>query len=100
MNLYEEKIKKLEEINVPKTAQPDFNEFWDETREKIKTANLNVKKNKLENYPMREVDVFDLTYEGLDGTPISTWLLLPEKAKTEKVPVVVSYHERLRILTM
>ncbi len=92
MKLYEEKIKKLEEINVPKTAQPDFNEFWDDAREKIKTAELNVKKNKLENYPMFGVEVYDLTYEGLDGTPISTWLLLPEKAKTEKVPVVVSYH--------
>ena len=92
MKIYEEKIKNLEEINVQRTAQPDFNAFWDEAREKIKKAELNVKKTKLENYPMPGVDVFDLTYEGLDGTPVSTWLLLPEKAKTEKVPVVVSYH--------
>ena len=92
MKLYNEKIKKLEEINVPKTAQPDFNKFWDDACEKVKNAELNVKKNKLENYPMPGVDVYDLTYEGLDGTPISTWLLLPKKSKIEKVPVVVSYH--------
>ena len=42
MKPYKEKIEKLEIIDAPKTAQPDFNEFWDEVREKIKNAELNL----------------------------------------------------------
>ncbi len=91
MNFLEEQIKELEQINVPKTARVDFDEFWKKTLEKVEEKNLNVK-SKIIDHPFKSAEIRELTYEGLDGTPVSTYLMLPEKAKTESVPVVVAYH--------
>ncbi|MFA7257212.1 MAG: acetylxylan esterase, partial [Kiritimatiellales bacterium] len=78
-------MTELERINVPQTKAADFDVFWAETKKRCETVPLNVKGD-------TQTDVCDLTFEGLDGTPIHTWLLLPPEAKERKVPVVVHCH--------
>ncbi|MFA6172355.1 MAG: acetylxylan esterase [Kiritimatiellales bacterium] len=78
-------IAELEALDVPQTKPPDFDAFWADAMKRCAEVPLNVKGD------MR-TDVRDLTFEGLDGTPVHTWLLLPPEAKNRKVPAVVYFH--------
>lgn len=78
-------ITELERIDVPQTKRPDFDAFWSEAIRRCETVPLNVRGD---STPA----VRDLTFDGLDGTPIHTWLLLPPEAQDHKVPVVVHCH--------
>lgn len=42
-------------------------------------------------YPLRAMEVYDITFTGLDGTPVLAWLILPA-ARTGRVPAVVHFH--------
>ena len=78
-------IARLEALDIPPTKRPDFAGFWSETINRCETVPLNVKGS-------AETEVRDLTFEGLDGTPVHTWLLLPPEAKSRKVPVLIHCH--------
>jgi len=75
----------LERIDVPQTKAADFDAFWSETLKRCETVPLNVKGD-------TTTGVRDLTFEGLDGTPVHTWLLFPSEVKDQKVPVVICCH--------
>ncbi|PCE16428.1 acetylxylan esterase [Microbacterium sp. SZ1] len=75
----------------PDVAEPgDFDEFWNTTiaasRAKAEPARL----SRVDS-PLRTVDVFDVTFSGYDGDPISGWLTRPAGAQ-EPLPVVVEYN--------
>ncbi len=91
MDLVKKQIAELEQIDVPQTKRPDFDEFWADTIALCRNTPLNVKGGAVD-YPIKSIEVRDLTFEGLDGTEIHTWLILPEEARASKVPVVVCYH--------
>jgi cephalosporin-C deacetylase len=77
----------FEAVNVPPTAQPDMHAFWQAALRRCEEVPLNVKSS-ADSSP----EIRDLTFEGLDGTLIHTWLLLPPEAKKQKVPVIVHCH--------
>lgn len=91
MTLFEEKLRELEKIDVAPTRRGDFDGFWEEVMEQVESVPLNVKGETIA-YPIESMTVRDITYEGLDGTPIHAWLLLPPGISDGKVPVVVHYH--------
>ncbi len=91
MNLLESQIKALEKLNVPCYREKDYASFWKSTLQKIEDRPLNIKGGKI-GYPLKKMEVREITYEGLDGTEISTWLILPPEAKKSKVPVIIRYH--------
>ena len=91
MSFIKEQIEKYEALDIPQTKESDFEDFWKVTIEKTKTIPLNIEKE-LIDYPISKITVYDATYEGLDGTKIHTWILLPPEAKDKKVPVVITYH--------
>jgi cephalosporin-C deacetylase len=78
-------IAELETLAVPQTKRPDFDAFWSETIRRCESVPLNIQGN-------TAADVRDLTFAGLDGTPVHTWLLLPPEAKDRKVPVLIQCH--------
>lgn len=86
-----DQIAKFEALDVPQTKHPDFESFWAEALKRCEEAPLNVQGGTMD-YPVPKMDVRDLTFQGLDGTPIHTWLILPPEAKEKKVPVIVHYH--------
>jgi len=85
MSPSDRQIAELEALEVPQTQAADFDAFWADALNGCATVPLNVKGG-------TETDVRDLTFEGLDGTPVHTWLLLPPEAKERKVPVVIFCH--------
>lgn len=91
MKLIDQQIQKLKSLKIPQTKRPDFKRFWAETLGKAETLPLNVKGGR-KNYPIETIEVRDVTYNGVDGTPIHAWVLLPRKRKETKIPVVVCYH--------
>jgi cephalosporin-C deacetylase len=86
-----DQIAKYEALDVPQTKKPDFDTLWAEALKRCETVPLNVRGGVID-YPVPKMEVRDLTFEGLDGTPIHTWLILPPEAKAKNVPVVVQYH--------
>ncbi|MCU0857503.1 MAG: acetylxylan esterase [Pontiellaceae bacterium] len=78
-------VSELETLNVPQTKPPDFDRFWAETRYRCASVPLNVCGD-------NAAEVRDLTFDGLDGTPVHTWLILPPEAKRQKVPAVIHCH--------
>lgn len=86
-----EQIAKYEALDIPQTKQPDFDAFWAEALKRCETVPLNVKGGAID-YPVPKMEVRDLTFEGLDGTPVHTWLILPPEAKEKKVPAIIHYH--------
>lgn len=91
MKLFDDQVAEWKTLDVPLTQRDDFDAFWAETLENVEAGSLNVKGGKVE-YPLPGMEVRDLTYEGLDGTEVSTWLLLPPEAKKATVPCLVWYH--------
>lgn len=77
----------LETVDVPPTAQPDMDAFWKAALRRCEEVPLNVKCS-ADSSP----EIRNLTFEGLDGTLVHTWLLLPPEAKERKVPVVICCH--------
>lgn len=91
MQLVDEQIRELEKLDVEQTKRPDFDAFWEEAMEMVRTVPLNVRGGATD-HPFPGVQVRDLTVEGIDGTPVHTWFLLPPEARVKKVPVVICYH--------
>lgn len=92
MRQIQKQIEDLERLDVEITRQPDFYDFWEDAVTRCRTAPLNSFGGPVA-YPVPGMEVRDLTFEGLDGTPVKTWLILPPSASvTDKVPVVVHFH--------
>lgn len=90
-NLVEEQIRELKTIDIPCTFSNTFDEFWEDAVKKVATSTLKVT-SKTIDYPLDGVEVRDTTFSGLDGTPIKSWVLLPEKSKQAPVPAIVWFH--------
>lgn len=91
MQQLDEQIAGYEALDVAQTKQPDFEAFWEEALARCESLPLSVQGGVVD-YPVPNMEVRDLTFEGLDGTPIHTWLLLPPAARQEPVPVVIHFH--------
>jgi cephalosporin-C deacetylase len=90
MFLVDEQLAPLRALQVPETKQPDFDDFWAATVAQAKATPLQATFQPLA-YPLPGMRVLDLSFVGLDGTPVLGWLLLPAAARGP-VPVVVCYH--------
>jgi cephalosporin-C deacetylase len=90
MSLIDDQLAQLDRIDVSLTRQPDFGTFWDEACRACAETPLNTTCETID-YPIESVEVRDLTYAGLDGTRVETWLLLPRNVDGP-VPCVIHYH--------
>jgi cephalosporin-C deacetylase len=69
------------------TKQEDFGAFW-EKRKALYTHNVAV--NWLDHYPVKQVRVADVTFTCRDGTPIRSWMILPNTDQ-KKYPALVHF---------
>lgn len=92
MNSFDEKIQQYMKTEVAQTKEADFDSFWAEAIEKAESVPLNVKSDKLEDYPMPGADVYDISFDGIDGTAVEAWFIKPKLAEGEKTPLLVKYH--------
>lgn len=74
------------------TAKSDFDNFWEIQRNRSAERPLNARMTKVD-YPVKNVDVYEVVYDGVDGTPIHGWYTVPGKnIAPAHVPVVIGYH--------
>lgn len=75
---------------LPDRQEPaDFDAFWSTTLADTRQHELNAKFVPVD-YGLRNVDVFDVTFNGYGGQPIKGWLVLPH-VRAGKLPCVVEF---------
>ena len=84
-------LPKLREYRPALTRRPDFGTFWAETlREAAEPLEAEVRPVE---YPVPEVQVFDVRYDGFRGARIGAWYVLPQReAMRSPLPGLVFYH--------
>lgn len=73
------------------TRKDDFNSFWEETLRQAKSVPLRAERVKIE-HPIRHMEVYDISYNGMDETRIHGWFIVPSFLKKEKYPCLIHYH--------
>lgn len=88
----------------PEVAEPaDFDAFWERTIAESRAVATAPEVRRVDS-PLANVEVYDVTFSGFGGDPVSAWLILPA-GDSEPLPAVVEYvgygggrglpHERL-----
>ncbi|WP_053985643.1 acetylxylan esterase [Niameybacter massiliensis] len=90
MSYIEQISKKLYDYVPPLTKQDDFEMFWKQTLEHAKDSPLNIRREKVD-YPIPDITVYKIVYNGFDTTDIHGWFIVPQKKK-EKYPCLIHYH--------
>lgn len=85
----------LEELKTYKphlTKREDFDIFWENAIKDSRNCPLKPEMIPYK-YPVEEVKVYDVYYNGADGARINGWYILPKNAhKNNKVPVLIQFH--------
>lgn len=82
-------LSELKTYRPPRTAEADFDAFWERTLAEARQEPLNPHLEELD-YPSRGVRVHKLTYTGWRGGRASGWYILPEG--DGPFPIMVNYH--------
>ncbi|MBN2711887.1 MAG: acetylxylan esterase [Planctomycetes bacterium] len=91
MGLIEEMKQEWEAYLPPLTKRGDFDSFWEKTLAEAHSKPLNTEL-KAYDYPSPHVTVKDVTIEGIDGTKVHGWYLVPSFLGKDKYPCIVHYH--------
>jgi cephalosporin-C deacetylase len=85
-------ITELKSYRPDSTAQKDFDDFWQQQQVFSKQQPLNAVMTSVD-YPIKSIEVFHLKYDGIDGTPIHGWYLLPRSSLANRpMSVYIHYH--------
>jgi cephalosporin-C deacetylase len=89
MPFFDLPLDQLQTYQPPRNEPEDFDAFWQATLTEARSHPLDAC---FEPYDakMRNLDTFDVTFNGYGGQPIKGWLLLPRE-RTGKLPCVVEY---------
>lgn len=90
MLYFEQQIKEYETYKPPLTKTEDFNTFWEDTLKESEQLPLQSHLVR-EDYPIKQIEAYKVTYQGFGGTPIRGHYILPKDAK-ENLPCIVLYH--------
>ncbi|PRX20668.1 cephalosporin-C deacetylase [Orenia metallireducens] len=92
MNLFDMPLNELKSYKPQLTKEDDFEEFWQRSIEESEDQPLNPSLKQVD-YPVEEVEVYDLFFDGFKNSRIYGRYILPRAAdKNNKVPVIVMYH--------
>ncbi|MCM0649564.1 acetylxylan esterase [Clostridium swellfunianum] len=92
MNLFDMPLEELKAYKPALTKENDFNEFWEATLKESKAQPINAEVVP-RNYPISQVNVYDVYFDGFKNSKIYARYVLPKNAdKENKVPAVVFFH--------
>lgn len=91
MRLLNEQLDALKHLDVPLTARPDFQSFWQAALARAKSEPLAAQFFEGSS-PFPGVQSFEVIFRGLDGTPVHARLLLPPAKPGRKLPCVLRFH--------
>jgi cephalosporin-C deacetylase len=82
-------LAELQSYRPALTKRPDFADFWRETLEKHIDKEPKLTLTKID-FPVNQLEVFDVTVEGFNREPIKGWFLTP-KGLNGLTPTMISY---------
>lgn len=91
MNAIEKRIEELYRYQPDVAAPDDLAEFWNKTvkeAEETPFAGIRV----LTETPFPAMDVYHVTYDGYDNTPLKGWYIVPKFSVERSLPCVVLFH--------
>lgn len=92
MNLFDMPLEKLRTYKPDLTKENDFNAFWKKTINESEEQELNMKLTPVD-YPIDEVKVFNVNFDGFQNSRIQSRYVLPSNAsKDNKVPALILIH--------
>ncbi|WP_168119714.1 acetylxylan esterase [Paenibacillus sp. HB172176] len=92
MGYLNEITKELQGYLPELTKKDDFDAFWHETIREAKEAPLEPRRTLVADYPIRNVEVYEIQYNGMDDTPIHGWMIVPSFLRKESYPCLIRYH--------
>lgn len=74
------------------TAAIDFDQFWDRAKQQSAAVPLNARVTRAD-FPAKAFELYDVWFDGADGTPVHGWYLVPGEALAKRpMRAVVRYH--------
>jgi cephalosporin-C deacetylase len=73
------------------TKRDDFDLFWQMTIREANQVPLNARRS-LVDYPIHNVEVFEIQFNGMDDTPIYGWMIVPVFLRKDRYPCLIHYH--------
>ncbi len=89
MAFFDLPLEELQTYKPPRTESADFDTFWQATLAEARGYPLDARFTPYDA-GMRNLDIFDVTFNGYGGQPIKGWLLLPRERRG-RLPCVVEY---------
>ena len=89
MAYFDLSLEQLQAYKPDRHEPKGFDAFWQDTLTLSRTSAL-APQFEAVDFGFRNIDVFDVTFNGYGGQPIKGWLMLP-KQRTGKLPCVVEY---------
>ena len=83
----------LDELEVYRPDLPvphDLHGFWKSTLASAAQFPLDVRAERVQDTPLRIMDVYDVTFAGFGGHPVKAWYLVP-RGVTEPRPTIIEY---------
>ena len=94
MPLWERQINEWLAEKPQRTAAPDFDTFWNQTRSLAQSQPLNPEVSSVE-YPSKKLSVYQVSFDAFDRGRIQAWLLVPTHSASEKLPALIRWHDYL-----
>ncbi|MGG1556339.1 acetylxylan esterase [Paenibacillus ferrarius] len=73
------------------TKRDDFEHFWHATIREAHQQPLQASRTRID-YPIHHVAVYEITYSGMDSTPIYGWMIVPTFLQKDRYPCLIHYH--------
>src|SRR5512144_1211389 len=89
MAFFDLPLEKLQTYQPPRSEPADFDAFWQATLSESRAYPLQPSFNPYDA-GFRNLDTFDVTFNGYGGQPVKGWLLLP-RDRQGRLPCVVEY---------
>lgn len=92
MNAIDKRIQELYQFEPDRTLSTTaIDSFWEGVLAQYKTKPLNDQCIQVET-PMQGIEVYDVSYEGFDDTPIRAWYMVPAHLKLAEYPCLIFFH--------
>jgi cephalosporin-C deacetylase len=90
MAYFDSPLEKLEKYSLPDYEPKDFDAFWAGTLAEAAKYPLDAKFEPVKDVPFKNIEVFDVTFNGFAGQPIKGWFVKPSGIMG-KIPCIVQY---------
>ena len=92
MAFFDLPLDQLRTYQPPRTEPTDFDVFWARTLAEARQFPLNPQFVPVsDQYGLKSIEAFDLTFNGYGGQPVKGWLLLPRQRTADRLPCVIEF---------